>query len=222
MFYRFFTVVGTRPGAARRAGMDWQEYLPDQLPHLGSYFLLAEILLDIDLDTDPPTTPDRCGTCQRCVTACPTQCLRPDRTLDANFCLSYLTIENKGQIPPELRKKMGNRIFGCDICQQVCPWNRFTSRKVVPELEPNSHAACMDLVSEMAISKAEFAEKFRTSPVKRSKHGSYLRNVAVALGNSGDRLALPVLEKAAQDEDPVVREHAQWAIDQLSHRKQRR
>ena len=202
---------------AQRAGIGWIGKNTCLIhPKHGSYFLLSEILLDLVLEPDPPFVTDHCGTCRRCIEACPTDCILPDRTLDASRCISYLTIELKDDIPPELRNKMGNWVFGCDICQVVCPWNRFAVEgDPAFEAKGQSHS----LIEELSISTQEFNQRFKQSPIKRAKRRGYLRNVAVALGNTGDMLALPVLQNALNDEEPMVREHAGWAIDKINKRK---
>ncbi len=201
---------------AQRAGLGWIGKNTCLIhPKHGSYFLLSEILLDLPLEPDAPFITDHCGTCTRCIQACPTDCILPDRTLDARRCISYLTIELKEDIPLELRDKMGNWIFGCDICQMVCPWNRFAE-------EGDSAFADKELPhslsEELSISTQEFNRRFKESPVKRAKRRGYLRNVAVALSNTGDLLALPVLQNALNDEEPLVRKHAQWAIEKINQR----
>jgi epoxyqueuosine reductase len=201
---------------AQRAGIGWIGKNTCLIhPRQGSYFLLSEILLDLALEPDPPFTTDHCGTCTRCIDACPTDCILPDRTLDASRCISYLTIELKDEVPKELREKIGNWVFGCDICQQVCPWNRFAK-----EGDPAFGDDCSTppLAGELLISKQEFNQRFKGSPVKRAKRRGYLRNVAVALGNTGDMHMLPVLQNALNDEEPMIREHAQWAIEEISKR----
>jgi len=201
---------------AERAGLGWIGKNTCLInPKHGSYFLLAEILLGLDLEPDPPFITDHCGTCTRCLDACPTQCILPDRTLDATHCISYLTIELKTAIPEELRKQMGNWIFGCDICQQVCPWNRFAESQGDESFTPRADMQTPDLIQELSLTPEAFNKKFKDSPVKRAKHRGYLRNVAVALGNSRDPRALPALEKALDDPEPLVCEHAAWAIAQI-------
>ncbi len=186
-------------------------------PRLGSYFLLAEILLGIELDPDPPFTADHCGACTRCIEACPTQCILPDRTLDAGRCISYLTIELKGAIPRELRPQMGNWIFGCDICQQVCPWNlRFAAPQGDPAFAPRANIPAPDLIQELSLTPEAFNRKFKRSPIQRAKRRGYLRNVCVALGNTGERAAAPALGQALSgDPEPLVRGHAAWALGQI-------
>jgi epoxyqueuosine reductase len=199
---------------AQRAGIGWIGKNTCLIhPQHGSYFLLSEIFLDLDLEPDPPFVTDHCGTCRRCIEACPTDCILPDRTIDATRCISYLTIELKGEIPVELRDKMGNWVFGCDICQRVCPWNRFAGTGDAAFEERETYPS---LTEEMELSPQEFNRRFKGSPVKRAKRRGYLRNVAVALGNTGDRHALPVLQNALSDEDGLVREHATWAIEKIT------
>jgi epoxyqueuosine reductase len=201
---------------AQRAGLGWIGKNTCLIhPKIGSSFLLAEILLGIELEPDKPFSDDRCGTCSRCITACPTGCILPDRTLNAQRCLSYLTIENKNEIPHDLRPYMGNRVFGCDICQRVCPWNRFANQEHDPAFKARSNLPNPDLIPELALMPQEFQRKFKDNPVLRCKRRGYLRNVAVALGNSGDSAALPVLEKAARDNEPLIQEHAVWALEQI-------
>jgi len=194
---------------AQRAGLGWIGKNTCLIaPGLGSYFLLAEILLAIELEPDPPFLPDRCGTCTRCLAACPTGCILPDRTIDARRCISYLTVELKSAIPPDLRSLMGEWVFGCDVCQQVCPWNQ---SKQYPQF-----GVIPDLQSELKLTPEEFNRRFRGTPLRRAKRRGYLRNVAVVLGNSRDLNAVPALAQTLQyDPDPLVREHAAWALGQI-------
>jgi epoxyqueuosine reductase len=212
---RYYTDTGPilERELAQRAGLGWigkNSMLIN--PQAGSNFLLAEILLGIELEFDAPFNTDHCGTCTRCVDACPTNCILPNRTLDANRCISFLTIENKGDIPESLRSKIGNWVFGCDICQQVCPWNRF-STPADPALKPNIPLPVV--TDDLRLSPSEFNQCFKRSPIKRAKRRGYLRNLAVTIGNSGNEKALHVLEQAAQDEEQLVREHAQWAMNKI-------
>jgi epoxyqueuosine reductase len=202
---------------AQRAGIGWIGKNTCLInPSHGSYFLLSEILLDLDLEPDPPLTTDHCGTCTRCIEACPTDCILPDRTLDARRCISYLTIELKEDIPVELREKIGDWVFGCDICQAVCPWNRFAGEGD-PAFEMKTPPP--SLTEELTLSPGAFNQRFKGSPIKRAKRRGYLRNVAVAIGNTGDMHALPVLQNALNDEEPLVREHARWAIEQIQKKQ---
>ena len=205
---------------AQRAGIGWIGKNTCLIhPRHGSYFLLSEILLDLDLEPDPPFVTDHCGTCTRCIDACPTDCILPDRTIDATRCISYLTIELKDDILVELRDKIGNWVFGCDICQTVCPWNRFAE-----EGDPafGNDPPAQPLPAALSISAQEFNQRFKGTPVKRAKRRGYLRNVAVALGNTGDMHALPVLQNVLGDEEPLVREHARWAIEKINQRRETR
>jgi epoxyqueuosine reductase len=200
---------------AQRAGLGWIGKNTCLInPRQGSYLLLAEILLAIDLEPDWPFTADHCGSCTRCLDACPTECILPDRTLDARRCISYLTIELRDPIPLELRSKMGNWVFGCDICQQVCPWNlRFAPERGDPALAPRQGLPNPELIAELALSEEGFRQKFKGSPVKRAKRRGYLRNVAIALGNTGDSAAVPALAGALHgDPEPLVRAHSAWAL----------
>jgi epoxyqueuosine reductase len=209
---------------AQRAGLGWIGKNTCLIrPGFGSYFFLAEMLLDLELEPDAPFTADHCGSCTRCITACPTDCILPDRTLDARRCISYLTIELKGALPDDLRSKVGEWVFGCDICQQVCPWNvRFAAPGSDPAFEPRAGLPRPDLRSELALSAQEYAQKFKGSPVKRAKRGGYLRNVTVAAGNSGDRRLIPALVKNLQsDPEPLVRGHAAWALGRFNGREAR-
>jgi len=212
---RYYTDTGPilERELAQRAGLGWigkNSMLIN--PQAGSTFFLAEILLGIDLEPDASIITDHCGTCTRCLTACPTQCILPDRTVDARRCISYLTIELKGDIPEELRPQMNDWIFGCDVCQQVCPWNRF-SFPADPAFEPKIPLPV--LKSELTLSSVEFNQRFKKSPIKRSKRRGYLRNLSVAIGNKGDEKDISALEKALQDEEPLVQSHAQWAINNI-------
>jgi epoxyqueuosine reductase len=206
---------------AQLAGLGWagkNTCLID--PESGSYYLLAEILLGVELPPDPPIVTDHCGTCTRCLEACPTSCILPDRTLDAGRCISYLTIELKGPIPEDLRTQMGNWVFGCDICQEVCPWNeRFSGPLQTDRLSARTEVPSPNLREELSITPEEFNRKFKGSPVKRAKRRGYLRNVAVALGNTGRPEVIPALEKVLLEEsEPLVRRHAAWALGRIGGR----
>ena len=201
---------------AQRAGLGWIGKNSMLIhPGAGSTFLLAEILLGIELEPDPPFPTDHCGSCTRCLDACPTQCILPDRTLDSNRCISYLTIENKGEIPEDLRPHMQNWIFGCDICQQVCPWNRF-AQPADPALQPNIPLPV--LTSDLLLSSVNFNQRLKRTPIRRAKRRGYLRNLAVAIGNTGNEDNIPTLEQASSDEEPLVREHAEWALQKIKNK----
>ena len=201
---------------AQRAGMGWIGKNTCLIhPRHGSYFLLAEILLGIELEPDRPFPTDQCGTCTRCLEACPTQCILPDRTIEARLCISYLTIELKDDIPEELRPSIGDWIFGCDICQTVCPWNRFAAPDGDPALGRGGNVSNPNLIRELELTPEEFNHKFKNSAVKRSKYRGYLRNVAVALGNSENPAAAAALRKALNNPEPMVRKHAKWALEHI-------
>jgi len=219
---RFYTDTGPilERDFAMRAGLGWIGKNTCLInPQSGSYFLLAEILLGLDLPPDEPFASDHCGSCTRCIDACPTGCILPDRTIDARRCISYLTIENKAEIPENLRALTGDWVFGCDICQMVCPWNiRFAAETGDPAFAPRPGVANPSLADELALTPQEFNKKFKDSPLKRAKRRGYLRNVAVAAGNSRQKDLLPMLKSAASDDEILVREHAEWAIKQLEKR----
>ncbi len=200
---------------AQRAGLGWIGKNTCLIhPRMGSYFLLGELFLTLDLEPDSPFTTDHCGSCRRCIEACPTHCILPDRTLDAKRCISYLTIENKGGIPTDLRATLDNWVFGCDICQQVCPWNiRFASSHHDPLFSPKDNTARPHLTREILLSPTEFKQKFNQSPLQRVKRRGYLRNIAVALGNSTSEQSLAALLICLKNEpEPLIRAHAAWAI----------
>jgi epoxyqueuosine reductase len=215
---RYYTDTGPilERDLAQRAGIGWIGKNTCLInPKQGSYFLLSEILLDLALEPDLPIVTDHCGTCTRCITACPTQCILPDRTLDARRCISYLTIELKDDIPTELRPLIGDWAFGCDVCQMVCPWNRFA---VEGDPAFGTQNPSRSLTEELEITSQEFNQRFKRTPIKRAKRRGYLRNVAIALGNTAGWQALPVLNNALEDPEPMVREHAKWAVEEIKRR----
>jgi epoxyqueuosine reductase len=181
---------------------------------LGSWLFLGVILTSLELTPDLPA-PDRCGTCTRCIDACPTDAFISDRQMDASRCISYLTIEKRGSIPEDLRAGIGRQVFGCDICQDVCPWNRKAPATAEPGFQPRPELVnpALDWLSEMTAEN--FRETFRGSPVKRTKLSGLRRNAVVSMGNSKDRRFLPKLQRLADDPDPLVAEHASWAMRQL-------
>ncbi len=186
-------------------------------PRLGSWLFLGELFLTAEL---PATQPDphsgTCGNCTRCLDACPTGALVAPRTLDARRCISYLTIDLKGAIPAELRPLIGNRIFGCDICQEACPWNRRFSRPTSePAFRPRPDTIAPPLRDLLALDGDSFRRRFKDSPIARTKRRGLLRNVAVALGNWGDRSAIEPLNRALSDHEALVRGHAAWALGRI-------
>ncbi len=185
--------------------------------HLGSWLFLGVMLSSVELTPDVPP-PDRCGSCTRCLDACPTNAFPAPYQLDATRCISYLTIEKRGAIPEELRAGIGRQVFGCDICQDVCPWNRRAPVTSTPDFEARPGLVNPELDWLAQLSLAEFRETFRGSPIKRVKHAGMLRNVAIAMGNSGEEKFLPVLHQLAEHGDPTIAEAANWALRELRRR----
>jgi len=202
---------------AQRAGLGWIGKNSCLIhPRHGSYFFLAEVLLDLDLVPDPPFVADHCGSCTRCLEACPTQCILPDRTLQADRCISYLTIEVKGDIPIELRSPVGGWLFGCDVCQQVCPWNlRFAQPTTDPAFQPLPWMQRAGLQDFLQLDAAAYRQELRDSPLKRPRRSGLLRNAAVAAGNQGDTSLIPALRTLLQEPEPEVRAHAAWALGRI-------
>ena len=203
-------------GWAEQAGLGWIAKNACLVsPKLGSNFLLAEMLVDCDLEPDNPFTIHHCGTCHACLDACPTQAIVAPQQVDARRCISYLTIELRGPIPRELRPLIGDWIFGCDICQDVCPWNRFAP----PAREARLHARSLEgwtLERFLSLDDPQFAELFAGSPIRRAQRSGFLRNVCVALGNRREQTAVPALLRAlALDPEPLVRGHAAWALGEI-------
>jgi epoxyqueuosine reductase len=202
---------------AQRAGIGWIGKHTNLISrHLGNWFFLGEILTTLALDPDPPER-EYCGTCARCIAACPTQAIRAPYVLDARRCISYLTIELRGAIPVELRPLIGSRIFGCDDCLEVCPWNRFAKTANTLRLD-RGDLHNPDLIEWMGLTEDEFRARFAGTPIARIKRRGLLRNVAVALGNVGDESAIPALQRALGDPEPLVREHAGWAVARIRAR----
>jgi epoxyqueuosine reductase len=184
---------------------------------LGSWLFLGVMLSSVELAPDSPP-PDRCGSCTRCLDACPTNAFPAPYQLDATKCISYLTIEKPGPIPEELRAGIGRQVFGCDICQDVCPWNRHPPVTTTPEIAARQPLVNPELAWLASLSQDEFRAVFRGTPVKRAKHAGLLRNVAIAMGNSGEERFLPALQQLAQRENPTVAEAADWAIRHILRR----
>jgi epoxyqueuosine reductase len=206
---------------AMRAGLGWIGKNSCLIhPGQGSYFFLAEILLGIDLEFDQPFRQDYCGSCTRCIQACPTNCILPDRTLDARRCISYLTIELRSSIPLALREVVGAWLFGCDICQDVCPWNiRFAKPTSDPAFQTRVDLSKLKVRDLLDMDLLAYQELTRGSPLKRAKRSGLRRNSIVVAGNLGDEPSLSTLQSILrEDPDPILRSHAAWAISKLDGR----
>ena len=184
---------------------------------LGNWIFLAEILTTLKLEPDAPEK-NRCGSCSHCITACPTNAITAPFQLDARRCISYLTIELKGAIPLEFRPFIGNRIYGCDDCLAVCPWNRFASEGALMKPHARADLATPDLIELLKLDDTGFKAMFEGTPMLRTKRRGLLRNVCVALGNTGDENSLPALSRATSDHEPLIAEHARWAMKQIQER----
>ena len=200
---------------ANRAGLGWFGKNAMLIhPRTGSYLFLGELLLDVALTLDRDVPADRCGTCTACLDACPTGALVEPGVIDARRCISYLTIEHRGIIPEALRPRIGDWVFGCDVCQEVCPWNqRFAHIADASILRP-SHSV-LDLAEVLSLDDAAFRDRFRDTPLWRTKRSGLLRNAAIVLGNQHAAFAVPALRRASRDADPLIREHAVWALSQI-------
>ncbi|HEY1528364.1 MAG TPA: tRNA epoxyqueuosine(34) reductase QueG [Candidatus Angelobacter sp.] len=206
---------------ARHAGIGWIGKNTCIIhPKMGSWLFLGVILTSLELPADV-AAPDRCGSCTRCIDACPTQAIVAPGKLDARLCIAYLTIEKRGTVPEELRSAMGHHIFGCDICQDVCPWNNKAGNAPptsLPEFQPQEQLYHPDLRWLAQMDEESYRRTFRGSPVKRAKYSGLRRNVAIAMGNSGNKEFVPDLKQMASEPDPVVADHAAWAIRKLNEK----
>ncbi len=216
-------VVDTAPllerDFARRAGLGWFGKNTMLLnKRLGSYFFLGALLVDLDLRPDAVHETNHCGTCTACLDACPTAAFVSPGMLDARRCISYLTIELKGSVPAELREGVGDWLFGCDICQEVCPWNRKAPAGVEPLLQARPDLEALDPLELLGLSDDDFRRRFRGTALARTKRRGLLRNAALVLGNIGDATALPALRQALEDSEATVREAAAWAIARIEER----
>ena len=209
---------------ARRAGLGWFGKNTNLLnPGLGSFFFLGALVLELELAPDAPFEADRCGSCTRCIDACPTSAIVAPRTLDATRCISYLTIEQKGEIPADLQPLIGELLYGCDICQDVCPWNvRFARENRVAEFAPRDFLRGKDArqlaLDLLAMTQEEFSAAFKGSPMKRAKLAGLKRNAAAALGNTEGPAEVDILTWALDDPEPLVRHHAARALERLATR----
>ena len=211
---------------ARRAGLGWFGKNTNLVnPSLGSFFFIGTLVVDLSLAPDAPFDADRCGRCTRCLDACPTGAFVDERVLDATKCISYLTIEAKGEIPVGLRDKIGGLVYGCDICQDVCPWNtRFSRTLSEDSLQPRQRLASKDAralaIDILRLDDESFRSSFRGSPMKRAKLRGLKRNAAVALGNTGTGADVATLIHVAENDDPMLADHARWAIARIAEREQ--
>ncbi|MBM3980206.1 MAG: tRNA epoxyqueuosine(34) reductase QueG [Planctomycetes bacterium] len=202
---------------ARRAGLGWVGKNTMLInPRRGSFFFLGAVLSDLDLEADAPFATSHCGTCTACLDACPTAAFPQPFVLDATKCISYLTVELRGPIPPELREPMGNWLYGCDVCQDVCPWNSKPRDGVA--FPRDAELAAMDTIELLGLNADQFRARFKRTSLWRNRRAGLLRNAAIVLGNVGDEKALPALEKALNDEEEVIREAVTWAIERIRQR----
>ena len=201
---------------AQKAGIGWIGKNTNLIHwRSGSWYFLAEVLVSIALESDTPALRGSCGTCTRCIEACPTDAIIEPNLLDSRRCISYLTIELKERIPKALRSEMGNLIFGCDICQEVCPWNSKAVPTDEPAFQPRAGNFAPQLLSLVGMTQQAFSRRFKGSPIKRAKRRGFLRNVLVAIGNWGEPRAVPALKDALTDDEPLVRSHAAWALGKI-------
>jgi epoxyqueuosine reductase len=217
-------VVDTAPllerDFARRAGLGWFGKNTMLLnKRLGSYFFLGALLVDVELRTDEAHAVNHCGTCTRCLDACPTQAFPAPGVLDARRCISYLTIERKESLPDDLRDRLDGWIFGCDICQEVCPWNRKAPAGTVPELQARPDLEALDPCAVLRMSEDEFTVQFHGTALMRTRRRGLLRNAALLLGTTGDATALPALRDVLEDAEETIRAAACWAISQIEMRQ---
>ncbi len=207
---------------AERAGVGWIGKHTNLITtDAGSWFFLAEIVTDVALEPDEGPHPDRCGSCTACLDACPTGAIVAPRVLDARRCISYLTIEHHGAIPRELRPALGRWIFGCDVCQECCPWNRFARPTAEPRFQGNPALLSDEPAHWLALDERKFAERFRGSPLRRAGRDGLLRNVCISLGNERDGASVPALVGALADSSALVRAHAAWALGRCGGREAR-
>jgi epoxyqueuosine reductase len=203
---------------AKYAGIGWigkNTCLINQ--EIGSWIFIGEIITSLELEYDSPA-PERCGTCTKCIDKCPTDAIKKPYELDSRLCISYLTIELRDKIPVELRDAVGKHVFGCDICQDVCPWNRRAETTADTAFQPREGLYNPELSALAGLDTEEFRALFKGSPVKRAKRRGLLRNTVVAIGNSGDSEFIPIVEDALGDEEPLVRAHAVWALYKIQGR----
>ncbi len=215
--YRIYTDTGPilEKEFAQRAGLGWiGKNTCLIIPGAGSYFFLAEILINLPFEPDIAFEKDQCGNCTRCLESCPTDCILPNRTIDANRCISFLTIENRGVIAEELRSKIDGWVFGCDVCQQVCPWNMKFSQEPEPNyFQPNENIQNFDLITELQLGTSDFKNKYLNSPISRTKYDGFKRNLLIAAGNHFQTAMTEAIKEIMNnDENPELRELAGWVL----------
>lgn len=205
---------------ARRAGLGWVGKNTMLIsPKRGSFFFLGAVLTDLELTPDPPFATAHCGTCTACLDACPTGAFPEPFVLNATRCISYLTVELRGPIPLELREPMGNWLYGCDVCQDVCPWNRKERGEVA--FPHDTELAALDPIDLLSLDVDAFRVRFKKTSLWRNRRAGLLRNAAIVLGNVGDERALPALQRAREDREEAIREAAEWAIERICQRSGR-
>lgn len=217
--YKIYTDTGPilERDFAQKAGLGWIGKNTCLItPDSGSYIFLSEILINIEFDPDPIFETDQCGTCTRCIEACPTNCILSNRTIDSNKCISYLTIENRKAIPEEYRKAMDGWIFGCDICQQVCPWNIRFARTPEPNyFEIQDNVKSIDIPHTLKLEKQQFKKEFENSPISRAKYEGFMRNFLIAANNHFlPEFVIPITDFIEHTDNPALEELARWVLDQ--------
>ena len=201
---------------AQKSGLGWIGKNTNLINwQTGSWYFLAEILISLELEYNTEPVRGSCGTCTKCIDECPTDAILEPNVLDSRLCISYLTIELKDSIPKELRPQIGNLIFGCDICQEVCPWNSKAVPTSEPAFQPRKNNLTPKLLPLLEITQSDFSKKYKGSPIKRTKWKGFLRNVIVAVGNWGSPTAVPALKKALISDEPMIRGHAAWALGKI-------
>ncbi len=217
---RYYTDTGPvlERNWATASGLGWGGKSTMQVHRkLGTWFFLAELITTLEFEPDTPSK-DSCGKCNRCIVACPTQAITAPRQLDARRCVSYLTIENKGAIPEEFRRAIGNRIYGCDDCLVACPWNKFAEASQEAAFQARESIFSHSLQDFLNLTDDSFRQVFAKNPIKRIKRPAFIRNVCVALGNVGKPEDLPALEALSTDPHPLIAEHARWAVAEIRQR----
>ncbi len=221
--YRFYTDSGPimEKDLAQRAGIGWIGKNSCLIsPTQGSYFFLSEILINLEFEPDEPFRSDHCGSCTRCIDACPTHCILPNRTIDSKNCISYLTIENRNQITFELREGIGSWLFGCDICQEVCPWNiRFSKLPRINYFNGQNNLDSVNLINELPLNKNQFKEKYIKSPILRTKYEGFIRNILIVMNNNfQEEFRKPINEFIHKSDNEELVMLAKWVLNNNSNK----